>query len=249
MKTPMHHDVFISYAAADQPYAFAVCAAIETGGARCWIAPRNLRPSQEWAAQIVDAIAAADLVVLVLTEAANRSVQVRREVERAVHHNVDVLAVRLGRFELSRSLEYFISAWHWLDDSTLDREQLVARLSDDVRELLAERTRRIETTQFAPRDDLQNGKAQTAKAQNAKAQPRNAKTGETLEIGAGFRQAALLKRVESALASYLGPIAQHLVKSAAARTTRDEELIATLADEIDSEPERAAFLAECRRML
>lgn len=245
MKAPLP-EVFVSYATPDQQYAFAVCAAIEAGGPRCWIAPRNLRPSQEWAAQIVDAIAAADLMVLVLSKDANRSVQVRREVERAVHHHVDVLAVRLGKFKLSRSLEFFISAWHWLDDSTLDREQLAARLSNDVRELLAERTRQIETTQFVPPP---RGAAEIGKAPLSNAQASRAPDGAGYKTGAGIRQAALLRRVESALAGYVGPIAQLLVKKAAARARREEDLIAKLAGEIDSESERAAFVSECRRML
>ena len=52
----MAHDVFISHSHADKPAADAACAALEAKGIRCWIAPRDINPGQDWAASIVEAI-------------------------------------------------------------------------------------------------------------------------------------------------------------------------------------------------
>jgi len=52
----MAHDVFISYATADQTVAQMVCATLEKQGIRCWMAPRDLLPGRTWAAAIIDAI-------------------------------------------------------------------------------------------------------------------------------------------------------------------------------------------------
>ena len=41
----MAHDVFLSYAAADQALAFAVVAGLEGQGIRCWVAPRDIIPA------------------------------------------------------------------------------------------------------------------------------------------------------------------------------------------------------------
>lgn len=48
-------DIFISYSQADRSCAHEVVALLETQGLGCWIAPRDISPSAEWAAEIIDA--------------------------------------------------------------------------------------------------------------------------------------------------------------------------------------------------
>lgn len=67
----MAHDVFISYSHHDKPQADAVCATLEAKGIRCWIAPRDVIPGQEWGAAIVEAIRASRVMVLVFSSHAN----------------------------------------------------------------------------------------------------------------------------------------------------------------------------------
>ena len=45
----MAHDVFLSHSHADKVYADAICHRLEAGGIRCWVAPRDIRPSEDWA--------------------------------------------------------------------------------------------------------------------------------------------------------------------------------------------------------
>jgi hypothetical protein len=45
----------------------------------------------------------------------NHSAQVRREVERAVHKQVQILPFRIEDVLPSKSLEYFLSSQHWMD--------------------------------------------------------------------------------------------------------------------------------------
>ena len=107
--------IFISYASQDLALANTVCAALETAGLRCWIAPRDVRPGEAYAAAIVEAINACRLLVLVLTKNAIDSRHVLREVERAGSKNRAVLSIRLDTTELPPELEYFLSANQWLD--------------------------------------------------------------------------------------------------------------------------------------
>src|SRR5688572_25696121 len=51
------HDVFVSHSAKDKAKADAVCDALEKGGVRCWIAPRDILPGANWATSILKAIA------------------------------------------------------------------------------------------------------------------------------------------------------------------------------------------------
>ena len=52
----MPSDVFISYSSADKPTADAACAVLERAGVRCWIAPRDIGPGEEWGSAILEAL-------------------------------------------------------------------------------------------------------------------------------------------------------------------------------------------------
>lgn len=109
------HDVFVSYSHHDKPRADAVCTTLEARGIRCWIAPRDIVPGQEWGAAIVEAIRAARVMVLVFSSHANASPQVRREVERAVTAETVLIPLRIENVAPVASLEYFLGTPHWLD--------------------------------------------------------------------------------------------------------------------------------------
>jgi hypothetical protein len=111
----MTRAVFVSYSQADRDTAYELVARIEGSGMDCWIAPRNIAPSAEWAAEIIDAISSAAVMVLVFSADTNRSPQVRREVERAVHKRLPIIAYRVDDVLPEKSLEYFLSSQHWLD--------------------------------------------------------------------------------------------------------------------------------------
>jgi hypothetical protein len=48
------------------------------------------------------------------------------------------------------------------------------------------------------------------------------------------------------LAGYIGPLAKHLVKTAASRAAGVDDLIGRLATELDTESERREFTQRCR---
>jgi hypothetical protein len=91
------------------------CQELESEGLACWVVPRDIPPGVDWAAEIIEGLDAAYATLLLLTASAMYSPQVRREVERAVHKEIPVIALRLDHEPLSKSLEYFLSAQHWID--------------------------------------------------------------------------------------------------------------------------------------
>ena len=107
---------------------YELVARVESMGIQCWIAPRDITPAADWAEEIIDAIAAARVMVLVFSASANDSPQVRREVERAVHSGVSCLPFRVEDVLPSKSLEYFLSTQHWLDAFPQPREPHYAML-------------------------------------------------------------------------------------------------------------------------
>jgi hypothetical protein len=58
---------------------------------------------------------------------------------------------------------------------------------------------------------------------------------------------SVLDRVSRELAAFIGPIAEVVVKRAAKRCTSREDLCGAVAQEIESNVDRARFLASCRR--
>jgi sugar lactone lactonase YvrE len=131
------HDVFVSYSHHDKPEADAVCATLEAKGIRCWIAPRDVVPGEEWGAAIVDAIRSSRVMVLVFSQHANTSPQIKREVERAVNAEVVLIPFRIEDVAPERGLEYFLGTPHWLDALTPPLEGHLERLAAAVTSFLA----------------------------------------------------------------------------------------------------------------
>jgi hypothetical protein len=133
----MAHEVFISYSSKDKPTADAMCARLEAHGIRCWIAPRDVLPGEPYGEGIVNAIHSSRLMVLIFSAGSNSSQQVMREVERAVSTGIAILPFRIEDVPLSPSMEYFISAPHWLDALTGPLEEHLERLAATVEAILA----------------------------------------------------------------------------------------------------------------
>ncbi|MGH3721365.1 MAG: ATP-binding protein [Pseudonocardiaceae bacterium] len=133
----MASDVFVSYSSADRVLAEAIVHGLETAGIGCWIAPRDILPGANYGEAIVAAIQDVDVMVVVVSDDANRSGHVPREVERAAAHNVSLVPLRIADIEPSPSLEYFLSCQHWLHALPPLVEAHLTRLVDAVAALLA----------------------------------------------------------------------------------------------------------------
>lgn len=134
----MARDVFISYSSLDAAIADAVCAGVEEEGVGCWIAPRDILPGREWADAIIDGINGARTLVVVLSARSNDSVQVAREVERATSKGIPVIPFRIEDVKPTKSMEYFLSASHWLDAFVPPLELRVHQLAAATKAILAD---------------------------------------------------------------------------------------------------------------
>ena len=217
----MPRDIFVSYSQPDHECAFALVQHLEARGLTVFIAPRDISPAAEWAAEIIDAIAAARIMVLVFSSPSNASPQVRREVERAVHKEIPVLQFRIEDLLPSRSLEYFLSSQHWLDGFPEPREPHYERLCTHVAGLL--------------------------RLPAPAAPPPPVRVGDLKPAVASFSPAQL-EGLERALAHHIGPLAHHLVRRAAATAAGWDALVQQLSGEIDAETPRRQFLEACRRL-
>jgi dienelactone hydrolase len=132
----MAHDVFISYSHKDKNITDAVCSILEQDKIRCWIAPRDITPGVPFAEAIIDGIKGSKVFILVYSSNSNHSPQVIKEVDRAVHHGLAIIPIRLEDVPMSKQLEYYVSDVHWLDALTPPLEKHINKLSKVVQMLL-----------------------------------------------------------------------------------------------------------------
>jgi tetratricopeptide (TPR) repeat protein len=125
--------VFISYATADRKEALAVCKALERRGTKCWIATRDVQPGENYQEAIVRAIRQSRALVLVFSEAANNSDEIKKELSLVSRFHVPLMALRIEDVEPSDAFAYELSTRQWIDafdswDKSLD--SLVRRIGE-----------------------------------------------------------------------------------------------------------------------
>jgi hypothetical protein len=111
------HDLFVSYATSDaREIAENVVIDLERRGLRCWIAPRNIPAgSRSWAAEIVRSIRESDNFLLLLSQAANASEEIEKELSEAARHRKTVFVIRVADIEPSDGLGYHLNRVQWRD--------------------------------------------------------------------------------------------------------------------------------------
>jgi len=133
----MAHDVFISHSTEDKPAADAVCAILEKKGVRCWIAPRDIMPGADWGESIVNAIRTSRVLLLLFSTNANKSRQIKREVEIAADGNVTIVPLRIENILPTESFKYFLGNIHWLDALTPPLEKHLEEVAAKVKGILS----------------------------------------------------------------------------------------------------------------
>lgn len=223
----MSQKVFISYSHNDEEQANAVCTRFESADIKCWMAPRDISPSKDWAEEIIDAINSAQVMVLIFSSSSNTSPQVRREIERAVHKGLNILPFRIEDVALSKSLEYFISTQHWLDASSGSFEQHLDKLYNCVKALI-------------------EGNTMPCSAEVFESKSEKAIAIEKSDSQASSFSASDLKHIAESLANHLGPMAKIVVNKTAAKSETLKDLVQQLSDELDNDKERDHFINVCQ---
>lgn len=136
----MPRDVFISHSAQDKKVAETICAALEQGGIRCWVAPRDVRPGRSFPGEITRAIQQSKVMLLIFSKHSNSSEQVLREIQLAVDCHVPIVRLRIQDITLSDDLRYYLSTPQYLDALTTPLSKHIPRVEAAIRELLDQAT-------------------------------------------------------------------------------------------------------------
>jgi ABC-type sugar transport system substrate-binding protein len=111
----MPHDVFVSYSSKDKAVADGIVASLERNNIRCWYAPRDIKPSDDWGEAIANAIGNSKLFLLVFSGNANQSRHVLDELIVAIDEEITMLPFRIENLEPKGAMRLHLSSWHWLD--------------------------------------------------------------------------------------------------------------------------------------
>jgi hypothetical protein len=132
----MATDVFISHSSLDRPVADAICAFLEARQIRCWMAPRDILPGEEWGDSILRGIQTCQIMVLIFSKAANDSGPVRSEVDRAVNARKVLIPFRIQNVAPTGAMEFHIGRRHWLEAYQPPMEKHLEYLARAVRDVL-----------------------------------------------------------------------------------------------------------------
>lgn len=130
------YDAFISHSVKDSGVAEAICTALERGGTRCWMAPRDIVAGKNWAEAIMQGIGTCRVMVLVFSSHSNCSKQVNNEVNHAFQNGLSIVPFRIEDVPMSEKLKYYLATSQWFDAMTPPLESHVESLCDTVRVLL-----------------------------------------------------------------------------------------------------------------
>ncbi len=220
-------NIFISHASADKGVADKVIFYLESHSQRCWIAPRDIPPGADWAVSIIDGIDGAQWMVLILSDKANRSPQVRREIERAVSRGISIIILLIEKVELSKSMQYYLSTLpvHDIAETSLE---------DKLPEIL-----KIIDTEFNGIDDssdlsnlsslLEDDLNQlslcldTGSEETIRLLPGERRRVSVLHINTGFSRSELPGSVQNTLFRTIDNLVERLLKNYGGYLDRNEE--------------------------
>lgn len=102
--------VFISYCTQDAQIAKEVVSMLESRGISCWHADRDLPAGSEYGAEIPQALEEAKYFLLVLSEAAQKSVNVPRELERAAASRKVIIPLKTDQAPLGEDMDFLLAS-------------------------------------------------------------------------------------------------------------------------------------------
>jgi formylglycine-generating enzyme required for sulfatase activity len=132
----MTHDVFISHSSKDKTIADAICANLEAAGVRCWIAPRDIAPGEDWPRAIANAISQCRVMVLIFSANANSSDQISRELSMASDYNLAIIPFKIDNVKPEPGKQYYLGRTHWLDAMNPPTQSQVNVLVERVKSII-----------------------------------------------------------------------------------------------------------------
>ena len=105
------HDIFISYKSEEYPEASWVKSVLEENGLSCWMAPMSIPGGSSYAEEIEDAIENCRVYVLILSQKAQESKWVQKELDMALNREKVILPFMIENCRLQKALPEKPAPW------------------------------------------------------------------------------------------------------------------------------------------
>lgn len=138
------HDVFISYYpeenSKDKIVANVVCNKLESNGIKCWIAPRDILPSEEWDDAIINAIESSKIMIVIFSDNVNSSSPIKDEIMFAKEEDLQLIGFKIEDTLPQKGLKLYLNQIHWLDATKEPLDIHINKLVTIVRSILDEKS-------------------------------------------------------------------------------------------------------------
>jgi TIR domain/Domain of unknown function (DUF4384) len=108
-------EVFISYASDDRTQVLRLADQLEQAGVSVWLDRQQISGASIWAEEIVKAIKACKVLLLVCSDAAMRSWAVKQEIQLAGEAQKTLLPLMLASTSFPEQIEFFLAGRQWID--------------------------------------------------------------------------------------------------------------------------------------
>lgn len=128
----MAHDVFVSYSSKDKTIVDSIVAYLEQNQIRCWYAPRDIKPSEDWGNAISKAIEESKIFLIIFSGNSNQSRRVLDELNLAIAQEITILPFRIEKLEPDGAMRLHLSSRHWLDAYDPSWESHIRKLINTI---------------------------------------------------------------------------------------------------------------------
>ncbi|MGB6538548.1 MAG: toll/interleukin-1 receptor domain-containing protein [Xanthobacteraceae bacterium] len=113
-KKPRPH-TFVSYSHYDLPAAAEIVSRLEAANLKCWISDRDVPRGEDFQDAIAAALEKAGAMILVFSQHADNSKEIKKELALASDHGLLVLPVRIENVEPTRGFRYQLATRQYID--------------------------------------------------------------------------------------------------------------------------------------
>jgi hypothetical protein len=121
---------FISYASADRQRVEEIVACLSDAGINVWMDRHDIRAGANWAAEIVQSIRGASVLLIACSPAAFDSRNVKQEIQVAGKYQRAYIPLILEPAEFPDEIEYQLEGWQWVDVQERPPSQWLPNLLD-----------------------------------------------------------------------------------------------------------------------
>jgi hypothetical protein len=127
--------IFVSFSKQDQATALEILRRIEAADLKCWISCRDVPRGRDYQDAIVEALDQSGAMILVFSNNANKSEEIKRELALASAKRLFVLPVRIENAEPTKGFKYQLATRQYIDLFE-DREKNMALIINTLQKQL-----------------------------------------------------------------------------------------------------------------